>query len=163
MQTSVNTGCTINECKRRYAWNWMNNSYGGIKIAAARKNLGLDAFQYERLYVILVDSKRGLVKRLEALEEKFIAQFDSYNNGYNTSKGGKGNKGCALSATHKANISKGKSIPVILIEAATGSVINEKSLTSAAATLKVSVSTVFNHLHKLLDMPIKGYILQLTA
>ena len=37
-------GCTINEAKRKYAWNCRNNPYGGEKIATARKMLGTNAF-----------------------------------------------------------------------------------------------------------------------
>lgn len=156
-------GCTTNEQERRYAWNRKNNPYGGVKIANARKNLGLGAFMYERLFVILVDKKDGLVKLLESIEETFIKKFDSLNYGFNTSNGGRGNKGCSLTATHKENISKSNSKPVLLIDETTGVITKERSLSATAAKLKVSVSTVFNHLNKLFGQSIKGYKLHLAS
>lgn len=37
-------GCTTNEKGRKYDWNCKKGPYGGVKIAKARKDLGLDAF-----------------------------------------------------------------------------------------------------------------------
>jgi len=136
-------GCTINERKRMYAWNWKNNSYGGVKIAAARKELGLDAFQYERLYVLFVDSKDGLIKQLEALEAKCIEKYDSYNNGFNTSKGGRGNKGNTMSAAQKAKIkksSKKKAVHLISDDGTKDLVI--ESLMETSRQLAISVGRV---------------------
>ncbi len=45
-------GCTIDEKKRRSAWKCKDCPYGGAKIASARKQYGIAAFRYERLFIV---------------------------------------------------------------------------------------------------------------
>ena len=157
-------GCTINERKRMYAWNWKNNSYGGIKIAAARKFLGLGAFKYERLFVIITDSEDGLIRHLEALEAKYIEKFDSYNNGYNTNKGGRGNLGVKMSESWKAKIKNSSTKKAVRLIPNDGS--EEKvfeSLMETSRQLKISVGRVHYYLNKATNKSVKGYKLKLIA
>jgi len=157
-------GCTTNERKRRYAWNWKNNSYGGVKIATARKEFGLNAFQYERLYIIITESKDGLVKQLEALETLFIKLFDSYNNGFNTSIGGRGSKGNAMPALQKAKIrnsSKKKAVRLIPDDGSSSERIVE-SLAETARQLAISVGRVSYYIYKS-NKSVEGYTLKLVA
>lgn len=154
-------GCTINEKKRKYAWNWKNNPYGGEKIATARRVFGLSAFQNERLFVILASSKKDLVKKLEALEVKFIEKFDSFYNGYNSSLGGHGSKGRKMSEQQKNNIKKSSSKkPVWLIPDDGSPRKMVESMMETSRLLDVSVGKISYHMNIATTKSINGYKLQ---
>ena len=156
-------GCTTNEQKRRYAWNWKNNPYGGVKIAAARRDLGLDAFKYERLYVIIVDSKDGLDKQLEGMEAKFIDKFDSHDNGYNTSKGGHGNKGNQMSDAQKEKIRKSsKKKAIRLIPDNGGPERDVESMMEVSRQLNINVGLVYYYANKAFNKSCRGYKLEIA-
>ena len=157
-------GCTTNELKRRYDWNCKTASYSGVKISKARKDLGLDAFKYERLYVIIVDSKDGLVKHLEAKEAEFIKKFDSHDNGYNTSKGGHGNKGNQMSDAQKEKIRKSsKKKAVRLIPDNGGPERDVESMMEVSRQLNINVGLVSYYANKANTKSVAGYKLKCIA
>lgn len=98
-------GNTMDEKERRRKWNNPNTkSYGGAKIQSARAKFGPDNFRYEVLETHCGTDIKALRKLLEEREELFIALFNSVVNGYNTSKGGTGNKGHSPSADQNAQM-----------------------------------------------------------
>ncbi len=100
-------GSTMNEKTRRYSWNnHGNKSYGGEKINDAREKFGIENFAYEVLEEICDVDENDLQKKLDEREAYYVQRFDSFQNGYNTSKGGTGNKGVNFSQTHRNNIGK---------------------------------------------------------
>jgi len=105
-------GSTMNEKTRRYSWkNHGNKSYGGKKINDARVKFGIENFFYEVLEEIYDADENALQMKLDEREAFYVQQFDSSQNGYNTSKGGTGNKGVNFSQTHRNSIgeaSKGR-------------------------------------------------------
>ena len=102
-------GTTMHEKTRRYSWNnHGNKSYGGEKINAARVKFGIENFFYEVLEEIYDADENALQMKLDEREAYYVQQFDSFQNGYNTSKGGTGNKGVNFSQTHRNNIGKAR-------------------------------------------------------
>ena len=100
-------GSTMNEKTRRYSWNnHGNKSYGGEKINDAREKFGIESFTYEILEEFYNADGKALQKKLDEREAFYVQQFDSFQNGYNTSKGGTGNKGVNFSQIHRNNIGK---------------------------------------------------------
>ena len=100
-------GSTMNEKTRRYSWNnHGNKSYGGEKINDAREKFGIESFTYEILEEIYDADENALQMKLDEREAYYVQQFDSFQNGYNTSKGGTGNNGVNFSQTHRNNIGK---------------------------------------------------------
>jgi hypothetical protein len=154
-------GCTINEKKRKYAWNWKNNPYGGEKIATARRKFGLSAFHYEQLYVIYASSKKDIFKKLETLEVKFIEKFDSFYNGYNSNLGGHGSKGRKMSVQQKNKIRKSsrkKPVWLIPVDGSPRKMI--ESMKETSRQLNVSVGKVYYHMNIATTKSINGYKLK---
>lgn len=60
----------------------------------AIKKYGYENFKIEELCRLDLEEKE-LSKKLNELEIKYIEKFDSYNNGYNSTKGGEGNFKCS--------------------------------------------------------------------
>ena len=60
----------------------------------AIKKYGHKNFKIEELCCLDLE-ERELAKRLNELEIEYIEKFDSYNNGYNSTKGGEGNFKCS--------------------------------------------------------------------
>lgn len=105
-------GNTLDEKERRRKWrNAKTGTYGGKKITEARQRVGIDNFSYEVLERKNGTDKNALKKELDDLEEKYITKYNSTVEGYNSSRGGTGNKGIKKSpeeierrnATRKAN------------------------------------------------------------
>ena len=92
-------GQTTNEQGRRYSFLNPNSRYctsykqfknGGTlsKFDQARKDYGLEAFDYEILETFENEDSEYLVDQLNALETYYINKYDSMNNGYNMTEGG---------------------------------------------------------------------------
>lgn len=82
-------GQSINPSSRRQDFNNLNTSYGGIKIDNARKKYGPKSFKYEILSSISAETESDLAEQLDLLEIYYIDKYDSVNQGYNSSYGGK--------------------------------------------------------------------------
>lgn len=82
-------GATRHVEKRRGEWVCTSSDYAGTKIAAARKITPPDKWEYYSFPVFDTDSDR-LDQRLKEYESYYIAEFDSFENGYNGNRGGKG-------------------------------------------------------------------------
>ena len=90
----VYVGNTMDEKQRTYSWNNTGNkSYGGSKIDKARKTYGVKNWDYKVLASVKGTSKEDVRAKLDELEAAYIEQFDSVNNGFNTSNGGTGQNG----------------------------------------------------------------------
>lgn len=99
-------GDTDNEKSRRNSWkNHSNQRYAGKKLNDARNKYGLESFRYEVLETIFAPEDE-IMKKLDELEAYYIEKYDSIRHGYNTSKGGTGQKGVAFSADHRNKISQ---------------------------------------------------------
>lgn len=71
----------------------MNVTYSGVRIENARRKYGPENFGYEVLEEITCDTDEELAARLNEREIFWIAEYDSFNNGYNNSIGGGGASG----------------------------------------------------------------------
>ena len=81
-------GQTIDEERRRY--NFLRDiTYAGDKINYARKKYGPENFEYTVLMKVTGDDKEEIIRYLNILEPFFIKQYNSIENGYNSSEGGK--------------------------------------------------------------------------
>lgn len=81
-------GQTIDEERRR--WNWFHSKvYAGVKINYAREKYGPENFEYIILMKITGDDVNEVISYLNQLEQFFIRKYDSINNGYNGTDGGK--------------------------------------------------------------------------
>lgn len=86
-------GVTPDEKTRRQCWGQPSKAYAGRKIAEARIKFGIKAFIYEVLEIIYANSEQELEIKLDERETYWIAYYDSYENGYNSNRGGSGYKG----------------------------------------------------------------------
>lgn len=100
----VYIGQTINEKGRRYQFK-VSKFYGGGKINNARNKYGAENFTYEVLKEIELDDIDKLNDLLDQYEIEYINFYDSYKNGYNSTEGGGGAKGCIRSEETKAKLS----------------------------------------------------------
>ena len=99
-------GNTTDERRRRYSWNnHGNRSYGGKKISDAREKFELENFDYEVLEIVSAATVGELKATLDEKEAVYIKQFNSIQQGYNSSEGGTGNKG-GITKEHRKNIGK---------------------------------------------------------
>ena len=88
----VYIGQTINEKDRRRKFlNKENVSYSGPKINKAIEKYGAKNFKYEIIFAIESYNKDEIIKILNEKEKYFIKLFDSIDNGYNLSEGGRTN------------------------------------------------------------------------
>lgn len=102
-------GVTPNEKVRRQCWNKPGGDYAGKKLKDARAIYNpKTAWIYTVHETAEFDTEEEADKWMDQKEEYYIAKFDSRNNGFNSSKGGTGNRG-GLSAQHIANIIKNHS------------------------------------------------------
>lgn len=87
-------GETPNENKRRKSWKRPNGgNYAGKKLKEARAKWSIEHWKYEVLERFTVNSTEEYRTKSEELETKWIKHFNSYENGFNSNRGGKGNKG----------------------------------------------------------------------
>ena len=103
-------GQTIDEEGRK--WDHKNQTIKiKSKFANAIKKYGLDNFKYEILFKCNSKSKARLKIILNNMEKYFIKKYNTYEFGYNCTKGGDGNLGRICSEETKIKISianKGK-------------------------------------------------------
>ncbi len=83
------TRLTLEERKKKHYWNSQNPNKN-LKQAfyLAISKYGWDNFEWQELCSALT------LKDLSLLERNFIAEYDSYNNGYNNTLGGLSTEGC---------------------------------------------------------------------
>lgn len=86
-------GQTCAPVKRHNDFLNMNVTYSGVKIENARRKYGPENFCYEILEEITCDTYEELTAKLNEREIFWIAEHDSFNNGYNNSIGGGGASG----------------------------------------------------------------------
>lgn len=100
-------GCTTEENIRKKQWDSENEHYAGKKIDEARKSYK-DSFVYRVEEVFWGDDKSEMEKYLEKREAFYIQVYDSYNNGYNSNMGGRGNLGVKMSNETKQKMRERK-------------------------------------------------------
>lgn len=90
-------GQTFSEKTRRYQFNsralYTTNHSNGGKLShfdRALKKYGKDKFVYEIIQEIECNTKQELIDKLDELEQYYIDYYDSFNNGYNSTTGGRG-------------------------------------------------------------------------
>lgn len=81
-------GQTIDEKGRRQKFLNPNISYAGPKINQAREKYGVNNFEYEVIFKVLSLVRAEVIEILNQKEIQYIRMFDSYYNGYNSTKGG---------------------------------------------------------------------------
>lgn len=86
-------GQTCDPVKRHNDFLNLNVTYSGVRIENARRKYGPENFGYEVLEEITCDTDEELAARLNEREIFWIAEYDSFNNGYNNSIGGGGASG----------------------------------------------------------------------
>ena len=92
----VYIGQTLNEERRRKEFLNLKKQYGGLKIYNARKKYKPENFKYEILFEKEYSDIEIANNELNILEEKYIKEYDSINNGYNTTLGGDSIRGVML-------------------------------------------------------------------
>ena len=96
-------GQTTNESSRRTKFKYAKNYSHGGKIDAARKKYGVDNFMYEVLETIDANTSDELHKKLNEREVYWIAKYDSFKNGYNSTIGGASSNGESISKALKGH------------------------------------------------------------
>ena len=87
-------GETPNEKVRQQSWNKKNlTGYAGKKLLAAREQYPLDDWEYEVLEYVFAQTEAELKTLLHERETYYIAKYDSFDHGFNSNRGGSGNKG----------------------------------------------------------------------
>lgn len=82
-------GQTIDEKGRRQKFlNEKNLNYAGDKINKARLKYGPENFLYEVIFSITSDNIKEVQDVLDIKEKEYIKLYDSFKNGYNSTKGG---------------------------------------------------------------------------
>lgn len=59
-----------------------------LHFSRALRKYGVSAFEWSVLTTVSAKYREDLIESLKALEKKYIKQFDSYHNGYNSTPGG---------------------------------------------------------------------------
>lgn len=95
-------GQTRNEIKRKNRFRDLTKVYGsGGKIDNARKKYGPENFTYEILETINCDDQNELTDLLNEKEIYYIAKYNTFKNGYNSTPGGQFNWSEIYSQSHK--------------------------------------------------------------
>ena len=93
--------------KPEYRWNngwgYINDKETTPKFGKAIVKYGWDNFEHETIIEVSCKNKEELKNVLDELEEKYIEEYDSYNNGFNSTTGGRKIK---ESKTNEANTCK---------------------------------------------------------
>lgn len=97
----VYIGQTINEKKRRQKFLNQNNIYAGPKINEARQKYGVNNFEYEIIFKVSSLIQSEVIDILNQKEIQYIEMFDSYYNGYNSTKGGNNTYECSEETRQK--------------------------------------------------------------
>ena len=83
-------GLTIQK-KPQSRWGKNGRNYmkhNKAKFARAIKKYGWDNFKHEVIGIVEAETKEELIKDLKEWEVYYIEKYDSYYNGYNSTKGG---------------------------------------------------------------------------
>lgn len=84
--------------------------YKSTKFADAIIEYGWRNFHHDIIEYIEAETEQELKQKIDEREKYWVAYYDSYNNGYNSTKGGKGGKGnvkgCKFSEEQKRKISE---------------------------------------------------------
>lgn len=140
-------GCTTNEYERRSQWNSSSTHYAGVKINDARQKYGKFNFSY----VVLVELRNAdikvLRKEIEEWEAIYISYYDSFNNGYNMSVGGRGGKGTKRSIKTRNLISAARKRPIKFIDVKTKVVLVFDSILAAITQMKISSNALYQRLN----------------
>lgn len=87
-------GQTTEEKRRRQKFLNQSGSYAGPKINKARIKYGVNNFEYEVIFRVSSLIRSEVIDILNQKEIQYIEMFDSYYNGYNSTKGGNNTYEC---------------------------------------------------------------------
>lgn len=90
-------GITCNEARRRYEHKKKTKNNEDTKFARALKKYGIDNLEYSIL------AKVKTIEEAKLLEIKYIKEYDSYRNGYNSTLGGDISNGAAKLTEYLVN------------------------------------------------------------
>lgn len=100
-------GQTTNEAYRRRMWFGTGRYTGGrSKIDRARKKYGPENFKYEVIFRKIYPNIEAATEDLNKWEVYYIEYYNTYSNGYNSTKGGDGSRGYLPSKDVLEKISK---------------------------------------------------------
>ena len=100
-------GQTTNEVYRRRMWFSTGRYTGGrSKIDRARKKYGPENFRYEVIFRKIYPNIEAATEDLNKWEVYYIEYYNTYSNGYNSTKGGDGSRGYLPSKDVLEKISK---------------------------------------------------------
>lgn len=135
-------GVSAFEQNRRYSWSSIKNSYSGYKINAARKKYGIspNVWDYSVIEIIQEKELNEFLKRMDERESYWIAFYDSYYNGFNGNKGGRGRKGIGHTKTQTDAIIQASIKPVKVIMNGETKIYSRSM--DAAKDLNISLSMV---------------------
>lgn len=86
-------GITIRslEQRRTQHYNKAFNQDSQLHFHRALRKYGREAFEWSVIDEVQVNGKESLIECLKVLEVKYVKMYDSYHNGYNSTKGGDSN------------------------------------------------------------------------
>lgn len=103
----VYIGQTINEEKRkREHKDYSYSNRDNMPFHAAIRKYGFESFLYEVVYEGFFNTTEESTKKLNEMEQYFIKKYDSYNTGYNATKGGDSVRGYKWTEKARENHSK---------------------------------------------------------
>lgn len=140
-------GQAANEDARKQDWLRTSCKYGGVKIHSARSQYGisLQIWDYSQLETVVATDLKELQHKLDERETFWIDALDSFKNGFNGNRGGKGLKGVEMSDGQREKIRAAQN-EQITIHFADGSSEVMPSHKAAAGRLQVSESTISRYL-----------------
>lgn len=109
----VYIGTTINENARRSAFLRNGGVYAGPKINKAREKYGPKNFKYEIIFEVISYNLDEILNILDKKECEYIKLFNSIDNGYNMSTGGRDNHNLILSEESKQRKIKKAQKPIL--------------------------------------------------
>lgn len=138
--SKVYVGQTINEKARQACWYDVDSTYSSpnSKIEIARTKYGVLDWDYSVLYKIISNDKTKVKHALDNREKYFIKYYNSFNDGYNSTRGG----GSITSREHFYNFT------VTLYDCLDESTIELPSLEKAADILSTSFGNILRILRK---------------
>ena len=134
-------GQTINP-KERYrkhiseAYNTKHLGYN-TRLSKAIRKYGIEQFKYEIIVTLDIEDSQVLSEKLDWFEQFYIKKYNSYENGYNLTKGGGGCRGYKMSEEN-VNLLKDRYKDSELAKYAhkKGDVVSQETRTKISNTLK---------------------------
>lgn len=117
IENQINNKKYIGKTSRSLNKRWSEHKYDSKNsnsyLHRAMRKYGFENFSISILEKVICDNLENFNNKLNKLEQYYISQFDTCNNGYNLTLGGDGSCGYTISQDHKNAVSKAhKGIPL---------------------------------------------------